>query len=375
MKTLVTLAALIFSSLAFGQTTFADFNTQKRTIELTTGICMKYIDAGNPYGTPIVLLHGYTDTSRSFELLIQDLLRTNKNIRIIAPDLRGHGETSMPMDEECKYTPERCFTPKLFASDVLALMDELCIDKAHIVGHSMGSVIAQELALKHEGRVASMVLAGTFVNGKDCETIHSFFIHDLIEEDWRCRLEQECDFIWPADAYSILPMNMGESVKSFIKEKWVSEPSAATEYLEAIYRETIATPLGTWIGAIRALGGIDYTAALKDLRVPTLILWSTQDAVTTYKDQVHVKTAFEGAAQENGTKVIYKTYGKLPLPEPGGPANELGHNFHWGASREVAADVDAFITRGVPLNNTPYANPVNSKQILIDNGSRITQLK
>src|SRR5688572_33355692 len=96
MKTIVTLVAFIFSSLAFGQNTFADFNRQKRVIELNTGICMKYIDTGNPNGTPLVLLHGYTDTSRSFQLLIQDLLRINRNIRIIAPDLRGHGETSMP---------------------------------------------------------------------------------------------------------------------------------------------------------------------------------------------------------------------------------------------------------------------------------------
>jgi pimeloyl-ACP methyl ester carboxylesterase len=375
MKTLVTLAAFIFSSLAFGQNTFADFNRGKKLIELKTGICMRYIDTGKPYGTPVVLLHGYTDTSRSFQLLIQDLLRANPGIRIIAPDLRGHGETSMPKDEECKYAPEKCFTPQLFASDVLDLMDKLCIDKAHVVGHSMGSIIAQELALKHQERVASMVLVGTFVNGKDCETIHSFLIRDLIEEDWRCRLEEQSLFGWPTDAYSILPMNMGEKVKMYLRENWVTEPSAAGDYLQAIYEETIATPLGTWIGTIRALGDVDYTAALRNIQIPTLILWATQDAVTTYKDQVRVKTAFEAAAQENGTTVIYKTYGKVPLPESGIPGNELGHNFHWGASKTVADDIDAFITTGMPLNNRPYANPLNSKQVLVEQGSRVTQLK
>ena len=239
----------------------------------------------------------------------------------------------------------------------------------------MGSVIAQELALNHQKRVASMVLVGTFVNGKDCEIIHSFLIRDLIEEDWRCRLEEQSIFGWPTDAYAILPMNLGETVKSYLKENWVTEPSAAGDYLQAIYEETIATPLGTWIGTIRALGEIDYTAALQNIQIPTLILWSTQDAVTTYKDQVHVKTAFEAAAQANGTKVIYKTYGKVPLTEPGVPANELGHNFHWGASKEVADDIDAFITQGKPLNNRPYANPANAKQILVDNSSNIAELK
>ncbi len=93
MKHILTFIAVFASIITLGQNKFADFNRHKRFIELRTGICMKYIDTGKLSGPQLLLLHGYTDTSRSFQLLIEDLKRVNKNLRILAPDLRGHGES------------------------------------------------------------------------------------------------------------------------------------------------------------------------------------------------------------------------------------------------------------------------------------------
>ena len=142
-----------------------------------------------------------------------------------------------------------------------------------------------------------------------------------------------------------------------------------------VFDETLKIPLGTWIGAIKSLAEIDYRSALENLKIPTLILWSTQDVVTSAKDQVLVKSAFQSAAKSNGTKVIYKTYGKLPVPPGGYPLNDLGHNLHWGAPKEVANDIYSFITNGYAINNLPYTNPLNTKEILTDERSRITELK
>jgi pimeloyl-ACP methyl ester carboxylesterase len=375
MKTILTLAGILISSIVFSQTKFDEFNRKKRFLELSTGICMKYIDTGNLSGPQLLLLHGYTDTSRSFQLLIEDLQRAQGNVRIIAPDLRGHGESSMPNPIGCKSAPEKCFTPKLFAQDVIDLMDQLCVDKIHVAGHSMGSIIAQELALNYPERIASMTLIGTFVNGEESDVIHNFLIAELIETDYRCIVEEQDKGVWPADAYTTLPLHMGEKIKTYLKENWVVETSAAEDFLEAVFPETLKIPLGTWIGAIKSLGDIDYRSALKGLKIPTMILWSTQDVMISSKDQEQVKAAFQSAAKANGTKIIYKTYGKLPPPPPGYALSDLGHNLHWAAPKEVANDIYSFITSGRPVNNLPYANPSNHKEILLDEASRIMVLK
>jgi len=357
MKHILTFVAVLASIVTLGQNKFADFNRQKRFIELRTGICMKYIDTGKLSGPQLLLLHGYTDTSRSFQLLIENLSRVNKNLRILAPDLRGHGETSMPDEMVCKYDPKKCFTPKLFAEDVIDLMDQLCIDKIHVAGHSMGSIIAQELALNYPDRIASITLIETFVDGSSCESIQDFLIADLIETDYRCILEEKFKVKWPSDANDVLRMNMGETVTDYLRENWVVEALAAEDFLDVIFHETIKIPLGTWIGAIKSLGEIDYRSALENLRTPTMILWATQDVVTSAKDQILVKSAFQSAAKSNGTKVIYKTYGEFSPRPAGYPITDLGHNVHWAAPKEVADDIYSFITNGYAINTQPYINP------------------
>ena len=362
MKILVaTVVVALASSVSVAQRRGEDFNDMKKSLDLPTGICMSYIDAGKPTGTPVLLIHGYTDTSRSFQLLIEDLQQIDNEIRIIAPDLRGHGQSSMPDPCQCEEVPEQCFTQGQFSADILALLDQLEIQKTHIVGHSMGSIIAQTLALEHPEHVFSMTLLGTFVNGKESPVIHDFLIRDLIEEDWKCTLEEERHVSWPQDAYSILPLNMGERVMDYLKENWVVEAGAAKEFLDAIFPETLRVPLGTWIGAIKSLGEIDYRGALQKLKIPTLILWGEQDAVTGPRDQEQVKSAFQAAAAATGTKVIYKTYGELPGV---GYKLEPGHNFHWAAHKAVAEDISAFISNRTVPGTTNDNNLSNSEGTL-----------
>jgi pimeloyl-ACP methyl ester carboxylesterase len=275
----LTFSALLISAIAAGQDKFTSFNQEKKSIDLSTGICMSYVDTGNTNGIPVLFLHGYTDTAKSFQLVIEDIKKINRDIRVIAPDLRGHGHTSMPDLSSCKNAPEKCFTPDLLAADIIDLMDQLCIEKFYVVGHSMGSVIAQTLAINYCDRVTSMVLVAALVNGKECSVIHDFLIEELIENDWKCMLEEELGADWPEDAYIVKPANMGEKVINYLRENWVVEPSAANDFLESIFPETLKIPLGTWIGAVKALGEIDYSAALRELNIPILILWGFEDNV------------------------------------------------------------------------------------------------
>ena len=359
------------SPLTFGQSDdkYAEFSAQKQSIVLRTGITMKYIETGNIEGTPLILLHGLTDTGRSFQLMIEKLTRTNKELRIIAPDLRGHGETSMPDENACAAAPEQCFTVADFASDVIALMDQKSITKAYVVGHSMGSVIAQELALNYTERVTSLVLIGTNVNSKTNATYHEFLEAGLIEGTWKPLLEAQVGFRWPQNAYTVTPNDLGAEVTDFLKENWVYEIATDEAYLQAIHKETIQTPIGTWIGAVKVFGEVDNRAALQHLRVPTLVLWAIQDMAFPQRDQEQVKAALAKASGMHGTQIIYKTYGKIPMPASGYQENDLGHNLQWPAHKEVAADVSSFIKNGFPLSNIPYVNPENMQQVLTEEGN------
>jgi pimeloyl-ACP methyl ester carboxylesterase len=376
MKPVKLTLLLIISTFAFGQDKYSEFRNAKKRIALNTGIQMSYIDKGDPTGEPLILLHGYTDTSRSFQLLIEELLKIRTDIRIIAPDLRGHGDSSMPDAKLCSKNPEKCFSQDLFAKDVVDLMDKLKVNEAALVGHSMGSVIAQNLASNYSERFSGLVLIDTFVSGKDCVAISQFLMKDLVEGSWKSILGKQNSFNWPADAYTITPAEMGGEVTAFLKDNWVAEVCAPTEFTDAVYPETIGVKVGTWIGAIRMQASVDNrNLIVQNLNTPTLILWASQDAIMVQSDQELVKQTFSAAARKNKITVLYKTYGKLGLPEAGTPFNEIGHNLHWASPKQVALDINSFIENGHPIDNLPYANPLNTKEILIESKANTHRLK
>jgi pimeloyl-ACP methyl ester carboxylesterase len=367
MKTFLSALVLLLPCLAGGQPSdpFAAFSAGKKSITLSTGITMKYAEAGNPLGTPVILLHGYTDSGRSFQYVLPALEKENLQLRIIAPDLRGHGETSMPDSMQCRENPETCFGPADFAGDIVALMNGLNIPKAHIVGHSMGSIVAQELAMRHSGRVNNLILIGTFASGR--ESVTCSFLGDMVEKDWRSVLEKRSGFRWPADAWSLTTDDLNGAASDFLQNFWVVDPVADEAFVKAILPETQRVKLGAWIGSIRGLQQMDNREALKNLKKPTLILWATQDnAFPAEPDQSWLKESLRTAAATNGNRIIYKTYGKKPLPASGMQESDLGHNLHWGAPDEVAADIASFIQTGFPTPGLPHADPQNIKQVLTE---------
>jgi pimeloyl-ACP methyl ester carboxylesterase len=118
-------------------------------IALSTGVELEYLEQGSRDGDPIVFLHGYTDSYRSFD---QNLPTFPRNARVYALSQRGHGNSSKP---------ESGFTPADFAADVIAFMDAKGLSRATLVGHSMGSLIAHKVAAEHPDRVEKLVLIGS----------------------------------------------------------------------------------------------------------------------------------------------------------------------------------------------------------------------
>lgn len=333
-----------------------------RTVTLPTGIEMRYLEAGDPEGDVVLFLHGYTDTSLSFAPTIQSLLARRPGVRALAVDLRGHGGSSMPLPEECAPEPERCFTIELLAEDVLAFMDALDLERAHLVGHSLGSMVAQLAALAAPERVQSLVLIGSAARIVGNPVIRDFVLEQVIEGTWRPALEAK-GHAWPTEVYELTPADADPGVETWLLANWVTEVAGDPAYLAELAARTARVPLGTWLGVARAVLEFDNVSNLAELSVPTLVLWATQDAVTAETDQVVLRSALNEASRACRTTYVWKSYGREPLPASGLPVSDLGHNFHWGAADAVAADIAGWLEGGAPTPDFHYADPADSRRI------------
>src|SRR5919107_6405591 len=103
-------------------------------VEIHDGLLIPYVEQGHPEGLPVVLLHGLTDSHRSYEPVLAAL---PSSIRAIAITARGHGDAGKP---ETGYDAEQ------MAADVVAVMDALGIERAIVAGHPMGSWTARRVA-------------------------------------------------------------------------------------------------------------------------------------------------------------------------------------------------------------------------------------
>ncbi len=116
----------------------------------SNGVRIRYVEQGS--GSPVVMLHGYTGTLDRHFVGSGVFTAIEKDHRAIAMDLRGHGKSGRPHDPTA-YGDE-------LARDVVRLLDHLKIDRAHIVGYSLGAVIAGRLVTLHPERLLSVAFIG-----------------------------------------------------------------------------------------------------------------------------------------------------------------------------------------------------------------------
>ncbi|MDO8916234.1 MAG: alpha/beta hydrolase [Coriobacteriia bacterium] len=110
-----------------------------------------YADTGGA-GEALVFLHGFSGSSAAAAHLAA---RTSEaGLRFIAPDLRGHGLSDKP-------TADGAYHIERFVDDVVALLDEIGIERVHLVGHCMGGMVAAACAAAVPARVVTLALVGT----------------------------------------------------------------------------------------------------------------------------------------------------------------------------------------------------------------------
>lgn len=121
---------------------------QRKSIEVNA-VTLSYLEAGE--GTAMLLCHGFPETAHAWHKQIPALAAAG--YRVIAPDLRGYGDSACPL-------PADEYTVFHVVGDLVGLMDALSIDRAIIVGNDWGATIAWQMALMRPDRVSGVVAFG-----------------------------------------------------------------------------------------------------------------------------------------------------------------------------------------------------------------------
>jgi pimeloyl-ACP methyl ester carboxylesterase len=260
----------------------------ERFVDLPGGVRLPYVEQGDPGGIPVLLLHGVTDSWRSFG---PTLARLPESIRAFALTQRGHGGATRPRTG---------YRYRDFAADVVAFLDAFEIPAALVVGHSMGSVVAQRFAIDHPARTRGLVLAGSFAALHDNPGVRE---------------------MWDADVSKLEdPIDPG-FVRAF-QQSTLAQPVPAP-FFEMAVAESLLVPARVWRAIFEGFLHEDHGAELGRIAAPTRIIWGDRDAICTRDDQTALLRAIRGSQLS-----VY--------------AN-AGHAMHWEDPERFATEVAEFV--------------------------------
>jgi pimeloyl-ACP methyl ester carboxylesterase len=133
-------------------------------------VTLAYSDFGS--GFPLIFINGFASTMDTWNPLV--LSKISRHFRVIIFDNRGTGYSGL--------SGEQPFSLPLFAHDTATLMDQLGIPSAHILGHSMGACIAQELALRFPKKVNGLILVSGECRGPGSRPLRPEILAQLMDK-------------------------------------------------------------------------------------------------------------------------------------------------------------------------------------------------
>ena len=252
-------------------------------VTLPSGTRLRYGVRNPERAITYVFIHGWPDSWRSFEPVLHAL---PADIGAISVTMRGFGGSDAPPDG---------YMPDDFADDVAALAAQLGIGQTIFVGHSMGTLVARHLAVRHPNLVTGLVLIGGFTSLPD----------DLVDE--------------------VLPMLA--DLTDPISEEFVREFQSGTiatsvpeGFFDQIVAESLRAPASVWRAAFDGVTAAQPLGAV--ITAPTLLIWGDQDALVPRAQQDALL-----AAMPNAQLAVYAG---------------AGHSPNWEQPSRVAHDIDAF---------------------------------
>jgi pimeloyl-ACP methyl ester carboxylesterase len=241
-------------------------------IRLSTGVSLNVALAGPEDGEPILFLHGFPESHRTWRNQIPDL---SADYRIIAPDQRGFGASEKPEGVE-NYGSDK------IVGDALALMDALGIDHFTLAGHDWGGAVAWAAAMKHPFRIKRLII----VNAP-----HPIvFQRTVIEDEAQREASQYIRWFRSPLAETGIKL-MG--YEAFLEKVLLSHSDATKlpeeerqHYLDDWKRPGALTAMLNWYRAagveVPAMGEeakvpLSVRVPLPKLRTPTLVVWGMKD--------------------------------------------------------------------------------------------------
>ncbi|MFT4040623.1 MAG: alpha/beta fold hydrolase [Thermomicrobiales bacterium] len=228
-------------------------------------------DAGDLYfevmgdGPPLLLIAGFSGNTTGW-LPLQPALA--EHFTLIMFDNRGAGRSA---------TPPGPYTIPQMAGDAVALLDHLGVDRAHVLGSSMGGMIAQELALQHPSRVDKLVLNVTAARPSPV-------------------LRRFCEAnIWAIE------QGMSPEDRMFWVLPWMASPAIMTDH-EKVARTLAVRLANPWpapgagmIAQAQAIMAHDALARVGQIAAPTLVLAAAEDILTPVAGARELAEAIPGA--------------------------------------------------------------------------------
>ena len=240
-----------------GDAAGAAWGAERKTLELSNGMRMGYVELGEKNKPVLIFLHGYTNSSLGYLPLGRLLAR---DYRVFLLDHRGHGESSKPA---C------CYTRLDYAYDAKLFLDHFGIARAHVAGHSLGGMVAQTFSAFWPERVDRLMIIGSTIGR-------------------RSRPSPDAPLppptFGPLDAEIKALKDPIDPDSAFMKEWWnVAGLDPQIQY--HMRRESARIPADIW----RAM--LDQGEVSRDLRVtaprisaPTLLLFGGKDALFSAED-------------------------------------------------------------------------------------------
>lgn len=254
---------------------------------LSTGVRVAYIEQGEREGPAVVMLHGYTDSHRSFDLIRP---RLPESLRVIAMTARGHGRSDKNVAD---------FSLSAMAADAAALLNALNIERAIIVGHSMGAAMALQLAADFPERVAGLALIGAFAGFRDNPGVV-----ELNTEVSAFRDSVDPEFVLAFQESTVAGM-------------------IPQRFLDTVIDESLRCPAQVWRAVLQALLDSDVMRIAARTHAPALLIRGAKDAFVPHDDQLKLGNALSSSRLST-------------LPN-------VGHAPHWEAPEDTANLIRGFI--------------------------------
>jgi non-heme chloroperoxidase len=264
-------------------------------IHLPSGVRLHYAEQGDPFGRPVILLHGYSDSWFSFSRVMP--LMSAKN-RVFAIDLRGHGESDRPATG---------YAMSDMAADVIEFMIAKGLGKATVVGHSMGSFVAQQVALAAPERVERLVLIGSATAPRNFAGM-------------------------PELGQAIV--SLADPVPAdFAREFQVStiHQPLPEAFMTRVVAESRKLPARVWRDVMEGMLITERPSGLGPSGIPALILWGDHDRFAPREEQIALLHLLSSS-----TLKVYR---------------DTGHALHWERPEAFVRDLESFVDGVVAVSS------------------------